>query len=326
MMFSFVFSTASSLFHLRATDDEHNTSDNVPVHPKHIAWSPQPYPSAPEQKSCDPLKSLPSDDRFYTPEILQVLASDDLYCILGVPKSPTIDRVTIRRAYLARSRACHPDKFPGNPDATSAFQKVSVAYDVLSNPSSKRTYDSRPAHSHSKYDFFAQSSPHADETLKGVLLSVFSEFLEGDFEMIRTLLRAIGDLNPSLQLGDDGINSVLSVLLSVRERVLTCRTCVIALHDELCRALEIQSAFHQLPYFDIAGRSRLTIQLTRITISLPVTLENAMQAQHTNPASAHPTHHDRDKDTNKFALLPRRVVLLIRGIDVVLDRMERILG
>lgn len=325
MMFSFVFSTASSLLHLRATDDEHNATDNVPIHPKHIAWSPQPYPSAQKQKYCNTLKSSPSDDRFYTPEMRQVLSSDDLYCILGVPRLPTIDRVTIRRAYLSRSRACHPDKFPGNPDATSAFQKVSVAYDVLSNPSSKRIYDSRPTHSHSTYDFFAQSSPHADETLKGVLLSVFSEFLEGDFEMIRTLLKAIGDLNPSLELGDDGINSVLSVLLRVRERVLTCRTCVIALHDELCRALEIQSAFHQLPYFDIAGRSRLTIQLTRITIFLPVTLENAMQAQYTNPTSAHPTHRNRDKDTNKFALLPRRVVLLIRGIDVVLDRMERIL-
>ncbi|KAG1882103.1 DnaJ domain-containing protein [Suillus subluteus] len=313
MMFSYVFSTASSLFHLRATD---NATDNVPIHPKHITWPPQPYPSAEEQKSCNTLESSPSDDKFYTPEMLQVLSSDDLYCILGVPRSPTVDRVTIRRAYLSRSRACHPDKFPGNPDATSAFQKVSVAYDVLSNPSSKRTYDSRPAHSHPKYDFFSQSSPHADETLKGVLLSVFSEFLEG----------AIGDLNPSLELGDDGLNSLLSVLLSVRERVLTCRACVVALHGELCRALEIQSAFRQLPYFDIAGRSRLTIQLTRITISLPVTLENAMQAQYTNPTPAHPTHHDRDKDPNKFALLPRHVVLLIRGIDVVLDRMERILG
>lgn len=51
-----------------------------------------------------------------------------------------------------------------------------------------------------------------------------------------------------------------------------------------------------------------------------------MQAQYASPTSVHPTHHDRDKDTNKFALLPRRVVLLIRAIDVVLDRMERILG
>ena len=32
---------------------------------------------------------------------------------------------------------------------------------------------------------------------------------------------AISDLNPSLGLGDDGINSVLSVLLSARERVLS---------------------------------------------------------------------------------------------------------
>ena len=32
---------------------------------------------------------------------------------------------------------------------------------------------------------------------------------------------AISDLNPSLGLGDDGINSVLSVLLSVRERILS---------------------------------------------------------------------------------------------------------
>jgi curved DNA-binding protein CbpA len=88
-----------------------------------------------------------------------------------------------------------PSKFPGNPDATHAFQKVSVAYDVLSNPSSKRIYDSRPVHSRHKYDFFAQSSLHADETLKGVLLSVFSEFLEGDFEMIRTLL---SECNPVL--------------------------------------------------------------------------------------------------------------------------------
>ncbi|KAG0708079.1 hypothetical protein DFH29DRAFT_994336 [Suillus ampliporus] len=325
-MLSYVFSTASSLLHLRAINNENKATENLPIHPKHIAWSRQPYASDQEQKSCDISKSSPSNDIFYTPEMRQVLSSDDLYCILGVPRSTTTDKVTIRRAYLSRSRACHPDKFPANPDATCAFQRVSVAYDVLSNPSSKRIYDSRPVHSHPKYDFFAQSSPHADETLRGVLLSVFSDFLEGDFQMIRTFLRAISDLNPSLELGDDGINSVLSVLLSVRERILTCRTCVVALHGELTRVLEIQSAFRQLPYFDIAGRSRLTIQLTRITISLPVTLENAVQAQYTNPASTHPTNYDRDKDTNKFALLPRRVVLLIRGIDVVLDRMERILG
>jgi hypothetical protein len=103
---------ASSFLHLRASDDEHNAIDNVPIHPKHIAWSPQSYPIAEEQKYCDTSKCSPSDDRFYTPEMLQVLSSDDLYCILGVSRSPTVDRVTIRRAYLSRSRACHPEYVP----------------------------------------------------------------------------------------------------------------------------------------------------------------------------------------------------------------------
>jgi curved DNA-binding protein CbpA len=169
-------------------------------------------------------------------------------------------------------------KFPGNPDATSAFQKVSVAYDVLSNPSSKRTYDSRPAHSHPKYDFFAQSSPHADETLKGVLLSVFSEFLKGDFEMIRTLLSerisacvyhilisppsgAIGDLNPSLELGDDGVNSVLSVLLSVRKRVLSKS------HVTQC-ITDLTSSTNSLPHLRRCP-SRRTLSRPRDTKRLP---------------------------------------------------------
>lgn len=37
---------------------------------------------------------------------------------------------------------------------------------------------------------------------------------------------AISDLNPSLGLGDDGINSVLSVLLGVRERILSKTTII----------------------------------------------------------------------------------------------------
>ncbi|KAJ2971437.1 hypothetical protein NUW54_g12507 [Trametes sanguinea] len=44
-------------------------------------------------------------------------------------------------------------KFPDNPEATRAFQKVSVAYDILSKPSSKRMYDSRSQQA--PFDFFA---------------------------------------------------------------------------------------------------------------------------------------------------------------------------
>jgi len=78
-------------------------------------------------------------------------------------------------------------KFPDSPEATHAFQKVAVAYDVLSKPSSKRLYDSRSPSS--AYDVFAaRPTGHADETFRGVVLGVFNDFLDGDLEVIRTLL------------------------------------------------------------------------------------------------------------------------------------------
>lgn len=280
-------------------------------------------PTFPDAPAFDGI-SHPSSSLASSAEIKEVLASNDLYHILGISRSSKLEKLAIRRAYLSRSKACHPDKFPDNPEATHAFQKVAVAYDVLSKPSSKRIYDSRsPAAQANCFDF--QSSMHAEETFKGVIVSVINDFLDGDMEMIRTLLRAINDINPSLKLGDEGINSVLAVFQTIRQRALTCRTCVMALHSELIRVLEIQTAFRQLPYLDIAGRSRLTIQLTRITLSLPVTLERAIRDQNLEQLSGKlATNHDRDYDKN--ALLPHRVILLIRGIDLVLDRIERILG
>lgn len=77
-------------------------------------------------------------------------------------------------------------KFPNNPNATYAFQKVAVAYDILSKPSSKRLYDN---HSPSTFDVFAaRPSGHAEETFRSVLLGVLNDFLDGDLEFIKTLL------------------------------------------------------------------------------------------------------------------------------------------
>ncbi|KAI6103871.1 DnaJ domain-containing protein [Pisolithus croceorrhizus] len=283
-------------------------------------------PTAPStlQQPSTSRQSSSEDGKRGSPEIHEILSSSDLYHILGVPRSRNVDSRTLRQAYLSRSKACHPDKFPDNPDATYAFQKVAVAYDVLSKPSSKRKYDSQPPHV--QVDVFAfHSTDHADNTLKGVLGSVLCDFLDGNLETVHMLLRAVGDLSPSLELSEESIDSVLSVLRGIRERMLTCRTCVVALHAECIRVLELQSAFRQLPYFDITGRSRLTIQLTRLTITLPITLEKAIQEQRRG-ANYHqqPTNHDRENQT--VVLLPRKVSLLIRGIDLVLARVEQILA
>lgn len=320
-MFSYVLSSAPSFWRPSRILEKHAAGTEglqtmIARSPESMSRLQQ--PSASYQPSSE-------DGKQGSPEIREIILSNDLYHILGVPRSRNVDNRTLRQAYLSRSKACHPDKFPGDPDATYAFQKVAVAYDVLSKPSSKRKYDSQPPHV--QVDVFAlHSTDHADNTLKGVLRSVLCDFLDGNLEMVHMLLRAVGDLSPSLEISDESIDSVLAVLRGIRERVLTCRTCVVALHAECIRVLELQSAFRRLPYFDITGRSRLTIQLTRLTLTLPITLENAIQEQRSD-ASLHqqqPTNHDRDNQ--RVVLLPRKVSLLIRGIDLVLARVEQVLA
>lgn len=80
--------------------------------------------------------------------------------------------------------------------------------------------------------------------------------------------------------------------------------------------MELQHAFRQLSYFDIMGRSRLTIQLTRITLTLPITVERAVRESQASPEK---------EGLDKAVIFPRHVTTLIKCVDVVLDRMERIL-
>ncbi|KAF7375032.1 hypothetical protein MSAN_00389300 [Mycena sanguinolenta] len=319
-MLSYALSTASTYFHLPV--DEQEDKDISEYQRKYITWTAN---SAPSTSSTSPTQSSPpsssaSPER--TKALNEVLSNDDLYAILGVSKSDNLDKLTLRRAYLTRSKACHPDKFPNNPDATYAFQKIAVAYSVLSQPASKRSYDTRSPFS--KYDAFSANPTHADNTFRSIVLSVFDDFLEGDLEMIRSLLKSITEINPSLSMGDEGINSVLNSLQRLRERALTCRTCIYALHAELTRLLELQHSFRQLSYFDLLGRTRITIQLTRVTLSLPIALEKAIVEQnmnygHNSDADAQTANHNAD------AILPRQVTLLIRGVDVVLEHMEGML-
>lgn len=94
-----------------------------------------------------------------------------------------------------------------------------------------------------------------------------------------------------------------------------CRACVLALHTEVTRLLEVQHAFRQLSYFDLRRRSRLTLELTRIAITLPLALEEAIQQQ--RQGGSDPGGADD--------VLNRRVRSILRGSAVVLQRLEQLL-
>ena len=65
-------------------------------------------------------------------------AGEDFYQILGVPRNASQDE--IQRAYRKLARTYHPD-VNHDPGAEDRFKEVSEAYDVLSDPETRRRYD-----------------------------------------------------------------------------------------------------------------------------------------------------------------------------------------
>jgi DnaJ-class molecular chaperone len=63
----------------------------------------------------------------------------DLYATLGVARSA--DEGAIRKAYRQLARRYHPDVNPGDASAEDRFKEISRAYDVLSDPEKRRSYD-----------------------------------------------------------------------------------------------------------------------------------------------------------------------------------------
>ena len=62
----------------------------------------------------------------------------DFYEILDVPRTATQDE--IQRAYRTLARQHHPD-VNKDPGAEDRFKEISEAYDVLSDPQTRRRYD-----------------------------------------------------------------------------------------------------------------------------------------------------------------------------------------
>lgn len=66
-------------------------------------------------------------------------ADEDLYAVLGVPRTATTDE--IRKAYRKLARKYHPDVNPGDKAAEERFKQVSRAHDALSDEKQRALYD-----------------------------------------------------------------------------------------------------------------------------------------------------------------------------------------
>jgi len=95
--------------------------------------------------------------------------------------------------------------------------------------------------------------------------------------MIRTFLRAMGEVNAKMSMGDETIEGLLGSLMRLREVLLAGQKYIRIVRFELIRMYEIQHNLRALPYLDVRGRLRLTFQLARVTLNLPVVVDLAMR-------------------------------------------------
>jgi hypothetical protein len=147
---------------------------------------------------------------------------ENYYDIIGVSRSAT--QQDIKRAYFQEAKKCHPDLNPNNPKATERFQNLASAYEVLSDPSKRKQYDSMGSR------FYQQSQgqqttteTHSRETFNSVwedidvLKEAWGEFFDDTKEEMEYALKAAdnGDFKPLWGIASANKFIIIGVLVPV---------------------------------------------------------------------------------------------------------------
>ncbi|ORE10284.1 DnaJ-domain-containing protein [Rhizopus microsporus var. microsporus] len=227
-------------------------------------------------KSQPPQQQQKEDKYRYVEEIL---SASDYYHVLGIKRNATSEE--IRRAYIKKSRVCHPDKFvPSYPRATESFQILSIAYETLINPSTKLVYDlSKQKGIPYTSSSFASDDNNSNDTLQRVLHQLFNEMLEGEFQTLRAFIHALNETNPGMHITEDAILHIELAFRKMRELFQSTHQYYKVIQFELMRLYELQQELRQLSYFAVWKRMQLSITICKVLLQLPIIINTHSKQQ-----------------------------------------------
>ncbi|KAJ3342354.1 DNA-directed RNA polymerase III subunit RPC3 [Gonapodya sp. JEL0774] len=220
--------------------------------------NPNPYPETPISPVTPPTPQTTGDDLL----VEHVLTRKSYYDVLGVTRECTTE--DIRKAYLGRSRTCHPDRC-SHPRATEAFQCLATAYETLRQPTSRRLYDlqgEKPS---------TLSNP--DETFSTAMAQVVADFLEGNYDSIIALVEQVRQTNTDLNVSPENVREILS---NFHTYVMTAAKCYDNCRTELTEIYDSVVALRDLPFFDVIARISTSVRLLRALMALPVRINESM--------------------------------------------------
>jgi hypothetical protein len=113
---TFIPHQASAYFYLPIDDEPHLGDPSTPTishsYTRSLSWKHAEESSTDQSddsvtRPSSPISSRSRHGRHQ--EITDILEQNDLYNILGLSRAAASDKMELRRAYLSRSRACHPE-------------------------------------------------------------------------------------------------------------------------------------------------------------------------------------------------------------------------